>query len=96
MATWHSVQAWYFCAWLWNVGVDGAPASTLKEWHSRHIRLTWLRLSRRGFDEPCGVWQAAQPSVFTAGCSYTNGPAFSVWHLKQTASCEAVARNWRD
>ena len=68
---------------------------TVKEWHSRHIRFTWLRLSSRGFEEPCGVWQATQPSIFTASCSYTNGPALSAWHLKQTVSCAAVARNCR-
>src|SRR6516225_7293811 len=48
---------------------------------------TLPRFSRRGFGPPCGKWQEVQPSVFTTACSYTNGPAVSVWHLVQTASC---------
>src|SRR6187399_1853963 len=95
MAVWQSVHARYFTAWLWNEGIAGAPGSTAKEWHSRQSRYTWLRLSRRGFEEPCGVWQAEQPSIFTTGCSKTKGPALSVWHLKQTVSPVDVVRSWR-
>src|SRR5277367_6741167 len=85
IAVWHIVHAWYFCDWLWNVGVAvGPPASAEKAWHSRQSRFTCARISSRGFDEPCGEWHAAQPSTFTDSCSYTNGPALSVWHLKQT------------
>jgi hypothetical protein len=30
-----------------------------------------------------------QPSVFTTACSYTKGPAISVWHFVQMmSSCE--------
>ena len=41
------------------------------------------------------MWHATQPSIFTASCSNTKGPALSAWHLKQTVSCVAVARNCR-
>src|SRR5712692_2726171 len=95
MAVWQSVQARYFWAWLWNDGVAGAPASAENAWHSRQSRLTCARFSKRAFDEPCGVWQATQPSIFTALCSKTKGPALSEWHLKQTVSCEEVARTCR-
>src|ERR1035437_9611259 len=57
------------------------------EWHCRHSTLTVARLSKRGLGLPCGLWHAVQPSVLTTSCSYTNGPAVSVWHLMQTASC---------
>src|SRR5262249_40081385 len=87
------VHAWYFCAWLWNDGIPGTEESTVSVWHSRHSKFTFERLSSRGFEEPWGVWQLTQPSVFTGTCSNTNGPAFSAWHLKQPASCAAVERS---
>src|SRR5262245_46347915 len=89
------VQAWYFWAWLWNDGVPGMLESTVMVWHSRQSRLTLLRRSSRGLEDPCGAWQDTQPSVLTGGCSKENGPALSVWQLKQSWSCAAVARNWR-
>src|ERR1700732_1300123 len=89
------VQAWYFEAWLWNDGAEGAGASTVNVWHSRHTRLTLLRFNKRGFEEPWGVWQATQPSVLTGACSKAKGPALSVWQVKQTTSSAAVERNWR-
>src|SRR5215472_16280130 len=87
------VQAWYFVAWLWNEGALGAGASTVSVWHSRQTRFTWLRLSNLGLLEPCGVWQATQPSVLTGACSHAKGPALSVWQAKHTWSCAAVERN---
>src|SRR5579862_8470638 len=85
-ATWHKVQDWYFCAWLWNEGAAGAAESTVNVWHSRQSKFTWLLNNNRGFDDPCGVWQDMQPSVFTGPCSNAKGPALSVWQLKQTTS----------
>src|SRR5689334_5778560 len=37
----------------------------------------------RGLAEPCGWWQAAQPSSLTGACSKTNGPRLSPWQLMQ-------------
>src|ERR1051326_1020578 len=88
------VQAWYFWAWLWNEGIAGAPASTVNVWHSRQSRLTLLRRNSRGLDDPCGMWQATQPSVLTGACSNAKGPALSVWQLKQSWSWAAVERSW--
>src|SRR5215471_18069273 len=87
------VQAWYFWAWLWNDGAFGAGASTVNVWHSRQTRFTWLRFSKRGLLDPWGVWQAMQPSVLTGACSHANGPALSVWQLKQTWSWAGVERS---
>src|SRR5690349_19713533 len=45
----------------------------------------------RWLTEPCGAWQATQPS-FIALCGKTNGPFWAVWHLVQvsfSASSEA-------
>src|SRR5690348_8177556 len=64
IAVWHIVHAWYFCAWLWNVGVAGAPASAENAWHSRHSRFTCARFKSLGFEDPCGMWHAAHPSIF--------------------------------
>src|ERR1035438_6593170 len=63
------------------------------EWHCRQIVFTLARFNSRGFGPPCGVWHAVHPSVLTTACSYTNGPAVSVWHLVQTASCCVEDRN---
>ena len=43
---------------------------------------------------PCGVWHAVQPSTFTAECSNTKGPRFSVWHWVHVSHplCRKVAR----
>lgn len=66
------------------VGMLGS-SSTLRMfvWHSRHICLTELRFSIFGLFEPCGVWQAAHPSVLSGACSNANGPCIWVWHLTQ-------------
>src|SRR6476646_10063523 len=88
------VQAWYFWAWLWNEGAAGAGVSTVRVWHSRQSRFTLLRRNSLGLLEPCGVWHAMQPSVLMGACSQAKGPALSVWQLKQTMSCEGVARSW--
>jgi hypothetical protein len=40
MAVWHNVHAWYFCAWLWNVGVAEGPALAFSEWQLRHNKFT--------------------------------------------------------
>src|ERR1041385_613723 len=72
----------------------GAAESTVSVWHSRQSRLTLLRRKSLGLDEPCGEWQATHPSVFTGACSNANGPALSLWQLKQSWSCAAVERSW--
>src|SRR3954471_16842130 len=82
------VHDWYCVAWL-CAGPTGSPVEKLVEgeWHSRQIVFTLARFKSRAFGLPCGEWHDTQPSVFTTACSYTNGPAVSVWHLTQTASC---------
>src|SRR5271166_4279693 len=91
MLEWQMVHDWYCAAWLCD-GPRGAAVVKFcdGEWHCRQMVFTLARLSRRGLGPPCGVWQATQPSVLTTACSYTNGPAVSVWHLTQTASCCAA------
>ena len=44
--------------------------------------------------DPCGVWQIAQPSTFTAACSKRNGPCLSAWQVVQVshAGCDNDAR----
>src|ERR1039457_2095955 len=88
MLVWQMVHAWYCTAWL-CAGPIGKVVVKFGdgEWHWRQMVLTLARLSRLGFGPPCGVWQATQPSVLTTACSYTKGPAVSVWHLVHTASC---------
>src|SRR5262249_9883192 len=93
MAVWHMVQAWYFWAWLWNDGIPGAGASTVSVWHSRQSRFTWLRFNNLGLLEPCGVWQATQPSILTGACSQERGPDLWVWQPKHPWSWAAVERS---
>ena len=38
-------------------------------WHWEHRTLIVGTFNSRAFCEPCGVWQARQPSPFTAACS---------------------------
>src|SRR3974390_427992 len=85
---WQTVHAWYCVFWL-CVGPCGSAVEKFidGEWHCRQIVFTLARFRRRGLGPPCGKWHAVQPSVLTTACSYTNGPAVSVWHLVQTASC---------
>src|SRR6185312_2458508 len=95
MLEWQVVQAWYCVAWL-CAGPIGWLAVKFGdgEWHCRQSVFTLARLISRGFGPPCGKWQAVQPSVFTTKCSYTNGPAVSLWHFVQTASICADARRF--
>src|SRR5215475_11890712 len=84
----------------WNDGVpvpipvpfvSGMPG--VFEWHSRQRNLTTLRVSNFGLVEPCGVWQAWQPSILTGACSYTKGPCLSAWHLTHAESPLAELRS---
>src|SRR5580698_4451095 len=86
------VHDWYCVAWLCAgpVGIGAVVKFGDGEWHCRQMVFTLARFRRRGFGPPCAKWQAVQPSVLTTSCSYTNGPAVSVWHLTQTASCCAA------
>lgn len=53
--------------------------------------MLWLAaVSIFGLADPCGAWQVAQPSAFTAGCSWVKGPASPVWHRVQAAFCSAI------
>src|SRR5690348_15156614 len=80
------------CEFACNVrAADVLPVVAMGPWHCRQSRLTWFTLSNLAFAEPCGVWQAEQPSVFTGECSNTYGPFLSAWHLKQTASPAALS-----
>ena len=42
---------------------------------------TPARRSSLAFIDPCGWWQDSQPSTRRGGCSNTNGPRLSAWHL---------------
>ena len=91
MSAWQIMHDWYCIAWLCAgpVGVPVVVKFGEVVWHCRQIVFTLARFSRRGFGPPCGTWQAVQPSVFTTACSYTKGPAISVWHFVQMmSSCE--------
>ncbi len=90
MSVWQAVHDWSWvsrsCATL-----TGAPDEEFREgkWQSRQMVSILARFSTCGFGPPCGTWQAVQPSVFTTACSYTKGPAISVWHFVQMmSSCE--------
>src|SRR5215210_3482562 len=69
-----------------------APTPWLVLWQVRQSWATLDVLSSRGFEEPCGKWHVAQPSVLTGACSKANGPCLSAWHLKQTWSVPDVSR----
>ena len=66
--------------------VAGAQVAGAPLWHSRQTVKTTGRRSSFAFIEPCGLWQVSQPSTRTGGCSKTNGPRLSMWHLRQGCS----------
>ena len=64
-------------------------------WHSRQTVKTTGRRSSLAFMEPCGLWQVSQPSTRTGGCSKTNGPRLSTWHLMQGVSLLSACSTMR-
>ena len=50
------------------------PKSPLPVWHSRQSSATAARVSNLALVDPCGRWQAMQPSSSPAWCSKMNGP----------------------
>ncbi len=94
MPWWHMVHAWYLPAKLCvgtlgvALGMGAPPASKSllvseadSVWHCKQRAATVLVLSKRALLEPCGTWQALQPSVRTGTCSNSQGPFLSAWHL---------------
>jgi len=71
---------------VWNprrpCGTLAAKGST---WHSRQVNRSSRRVKRLRVTLPWGVWQIVQPSIFTAACSKTQGPRFSVWQATQAS-----------
>ena len=46
---WQIVHAWYWTAWLWNVGMPGAVKLSVTVWHCRQSVFTLLWVSSRAF-----------------------------------------------